>query len=95
MKKFYPLLFLSFFILTKTQGQMVLPGFLSTNGPVNTILKEGNVVYIGGQFTHVGQNLPYGVALDELTGSVYTSFVKPNGIVRTAVPDGNGGWYIG
>jgi gliding motility-associated-like protein len=66
-----------------------------TDLTVNTIVREGNMVYLGGNFTYVGPNEPNGSAVDLATGQVYIDFVNPNGTVHTSAPDGAGGWYIG
>lgn len=65
-----------------------------TNGQVSAIARDGNKLYLGGTFTHVGPNIPFGTALDIVTGAPDQKFAKPNGNVIASVPDGQGGWYI-
>jgi hypothetical protein len=65
------------------------------NGNVNAIVTSGNTVYIGGSFSYVGPEEPYGAKLDTITGQPDFSFPNPNGNVLSSVSDGNGGWYIG
>ena len=66
-----------------------------TNGTVSAIVRDGGTVYIGGSFTYVGPNNPYGSALDAGTGAPDLRSARPNGTVNAAVSDGAGGWYIG
>jgi hypothetical protein len=66
-----------------------------TNGTVSAVLRAGNTLYLGGSFTAVGPNIPYGSALDASTGAPDLRYARPNGVVQVAVPDGAGGWYIG
>ena len=66
-----------------------------TDGSVFTIVRDGGTVYIGGSFTQVGPNDPYGTTLDVGTGVPDPRSAVPNGTVYVAVPDGAGGWYIG
>jgi hypothetical protein len=68
-----------------------------TNGAVNAIVHDSNTntIYIGGVFTFVGPNTPYGTTVDLVSGQPNTDFVKPNGAIYTSFPDGNGGWHVG
>ena len=66
-----------------------------TNGTVQAVRQVGNRIYVGGSFTQAGPNTGFGVALDPSTGVWAQAFPKINGIVLTAVPDGEGGVYIG
>jgi IPT/TIG domain len=66
-----------------------------TDGTVRSILPAGDVTYIGGSFSHIGPVTAYGVPLEASSGSPLSEFPEVNGPVRTAVPDGAGGWYIG
>jgi hypothetical protein len=66
-----------------------------TNGTVHAVRQVGNRIYVGGSFTQAGPNTGFGVALDPSTGVWAPAFPKINGTVLVAVPDGNGGFYIG
>ncbi|MGH9008268.1 MAG: hypothetical protein ACRDYF_00295, partial [Acidimicrobiia bacterium] len=66
-----------------------------TNGTVHAVRQVGNRIYVGGSFTQAGPNTGFGVALDPSTGVWAPAFPKINGIVLVAVPDGDGGFYIG
>ncbi len=83
----------------KVQGQdpELNENFWQTDGEVYAIAQDeaNGIVYIGGDFRHVGPPEPHGASIGQATGAVDFSFVNPNGAVWTSVPDGNGGWYIG
>jgi hypothetical protein len=66
-----------------------------TNGVVYAVSQVGSRVYVGGAFTQAGPNTGFGVALDPATGAWSPAFPKINGTVLVAVPDGNGGFYVG
>ena len=66
-----------------------------TNGTVETIVRSGNTIYLGGAFTRVGPRTGGGAALDVVTGFADPAFPDVDGIVDTVAPDGSGGWYIG
>lgn len=78
-------------------GPILAEHFWGTDGPVHAIVQDtvANRIYIGGEFTVVGPNEPYGSLLDATTAEVSTSFPNPDGAVHAVVGDGNGGWYIG
>ncbi len=66
-----------------------------TDGSVSSMVQSGNTLYVGGNFSHVGPNTPYGCAVDAISGAPNTAFARPNDVVYAVVADGNGGWYIG
>jgi hypothetical protein len=70
------------------------PGF---DGPIYAIAKIGCTLYVGGNFSSVGDAYAYGISLDSLTGKAPDGFTyeEINDYVYAAVSDGNGGWYIG
>jgi hypothetical protein len=65
------------------------------NGTVSAIVRTVDTTYLGGAFTMIGPNRPYGVPLDLTSGLPVATYPKPNGAVRCCAPDGAGGWYIG
>lgn len=89
---------LSFLMLplsVSAQSNKPLPQFWSTNGTVNAIQRVDNTIYIGGSFTRVGPVNPFGTGISIASGQVDQRFLKPNGLVRSVIADGAGGWYIG
>jgi hypothetical protein len=66
-----------------------------TDGIVNAIVKHGNTIYLGGDFTSVGPYTGSGVSLDRTTASLQGSSLRIDGSVRISVSDGAGGWFIG
>lgn len=65
-----------------------------TDGRVYSILRLGERIYLGGSFTQVGPNTGFGLSIDSATGQRQGG-PKVNGEIRVAVPDGQGGWFIG
>ena len=65
------------------------------DGAVRVVVTTGTTTYIGGDFTNVGPNTGQGVSFVRSTGSLQLPYLKINGKVRAAAPDGSGGWYIG
>jgi hypothetical protein len=66
-----------------------------TDGEVNTFIKDSNTIYVGGRFAYIGQNTGHGVFIDSVTGHRYTNFPRVENKIMAAIPDGNGGVYIG
>jgi hypothetical protein len=65
-----------------------------TNGRVSDIKVVGNRVYIAGGFDYLGRTTGYGVRVTTTGGALAVS-PRVDGIVRAAIPDGSGGWYLG
>ncbi|NHB68467.1 InlB B-repeat-containing protein [Perlabentimonas gracilis] len=65
------------------------------NTSVGHIVSDDTYTYIGGDFTYIGPKTRGGTTVNINTGLVATDLPEVNGFVRIAVPDGNGGWYIG
>ncbi len=65
------------------------------NNAVRALEKAGTTVFAGGDFTYPNGDGPYLSQMDKTTLITDWTFVKPNGLVNCAVPDGAGGWYIG
>ena len=70
-------------------------------GPVSAIVESNGVTYFGGSFTSVGAATGAGARVDVTTGAVDRAFpyvgVEGAGTatINAAVPDGEGGYYIG
>jgi hypothetical protein len=70
------------------------PSWWGTNGRVVDIKVVGSRVYLAGGFDYIGPTTGYGVAVNPATGARLAG-PKVDGVVRAAVPDGSGGWYLG
>ena len=71
------------------------PAWWGTNGRVMEILPVGNRIYLAGGFDYVGPATGYGVGVDAAAGAKLPGAPVVDGVVRAAVADGQGGWYIG
>jgi hypothetical protein len=60
---------------------------------VESMDEEDGTIYIGGNFSKVGKWASMGALIDLETGDADDNFPDLNTTVRTAVKDGNGGWY--
>jgi hypothetical protein len=89
----FVLCFLGFRLLAS--GQELDTTMWVTDEAVHAIVKNGNTLYLGGNFSYVGPSTGNGVLLDKLNGSVLESrFPRVEGIISSAVTDGKGGWFI-
>ncbi len=69
--------------------------FFVANGQVNAVMRDGNHVYIGGEFDYVGPATGAATLADKQSAGVDFSFPRIDGEVYAAVSDGQGGWYLG
>ncbi|CAA9271010.1 MAG: hypothetical protein AVDCRST_MAG56-3056 [uncultured Cytophagales bacterium] len=66
------------------------------DNPVITVTRGGNTIYLGGQFSSIGPPTGNGATLNAQNGTLPAVLpAKIVGTVRTSVPDGKGGWYVG
>ncbi|MBK9417981.1 MAG: delta-60 repeat domain-containing protein [Flavobacteriales bacterium] len=78
-------------------GQTVNPIPIGTNGIIYDTAIDDGIMYIGGQFSGVGNEVG---GLAHFTDPAATDvpdpgFPRTNAPVRVAIPDGNGGWFLG
>lgn len=69
-----------------------------TNGNVYSVARQGDTVYIGGDFTRVGQNFGQLIVAKNETSGTSLDYEFPRfrgGSVYAVAPDGGGGWYVG
>ncbi|HEX5016949.1 MAG TPA: hypothetical protein VFX15_05130, partial [Actinomycetes bacterium] len=64
-------------------------------GVVYTTLQYGDRIYIGGEFDFAGRWSGAGQVVDADGGRVLSPALRIVGQVNAAVPDGQGGWFIG
>ncbi len=72
------------------QAQDIDQNMWGTNGRVIAIVREGGVVYIGGNFSSVYRVTGGGVQVDAGSGALPAIFPKVNGTVRAVASDGVG-----
>ena len=68
-----------------------------TNGQVHAVVPTASAIYIGGEFTSIGPRTGPGVGIDASTATSTGLSQVAGGrqVVRTVVPDGSGGFYVG
>lgn len=71
------------------------PAHWLPDGPVHAIVRQGDRLYVGGDFTRFGPPSGSGVVVDGVTGERAPAFPQIVGTVSAAAPDGAGGWYVG
>lgn len=59
------------------------------------VAREGNTIYLGGNFRFIGPSSGGGVPCDFVTGEPRTGFPAVVGRVNAVVGDGHGGWFLG
>jgi hypothetical protein len=70
-------------------------GAWTTNGYVECMATDGNVVYIGGGFSRVGPNTGTGAVFNAGSDTPLSPFLRINRDVNCSAADGSGGWFIG
>jgi trimeric autotransporter adhesin len=77
------------------RAQLVDPFFWMLDGAAYSSRVNGNKLYVGGQFQHVGPYTGGFVAIDSTSGTELAGWPRVNGGGPSAiVSDGAGGWYI-
>ncbi len=66
-----------------------------TNGSVNSVVRSGQTIYLGGLFDRIGPASGGGVPFNLSSGSAAASFPQVAGAVYAVASDAAGGWYIG
>jgi hypothetical protein len=67
-----------------------------TNGRVNDIKVVGGRVYLAGGFDYIGRTTGYAATVTSAAGALgVVPMPVVDGVVRAAVPDGAGGWFMG
>src|SRR4051812_42103397 len=82
------------FLIKLSFAQVVDKSPWIPNGQVYSIVKQGDIVYVGGSFDKVGRNIPYGAVLDGATGVPDYKTSTPDGPVTSSISDNAGGFFI-
>ncbi len=90
-----PLPFISHVQEVEAQPNAPRPDGCVTDGEVFAVATSPTATYIGGDFSHVGPRTGHGVSINADTGELSRVLPFVNDDVRTAIPDGAGGFYIG
>jgi hypothetical protein len=69
--------------------------FQVANGTVYSTARDGNTIYLCGDFTQFGPPIGSVAAIDGTSGAVLKPWARVDGTIRAVIPDGSGGWYIG
>jgi trimeric autotransporter adhesin len=69
--------------------------FWRSDGPVNAIATQGNLAYVGGDFTYVGPGTGPAGVVSPANGSLIAAFPDTSGSILTVISDGQGGHYVG
>ena len=81
---------------TPTYGTERLPSPSPYSARVWTTATNGNVAYVGGEFTSLAPTTALAGAIDGQSGAPQPGFPKvDSGEVKVTTPDGKGGWYVG
>ena len=96
MKKQFILLLCIFFVFCfNSKAQEIDANLDRPDGVVNSIVREGNLLFVGGQFNHFGKRTG-GAGLTSLSNnSVIEKLPNIVGQVFAVASDNKGGWFIG
>jgi hypothetical protein len=81
---------------TPTYGTEHLPSPSAFSARVWSTVTNGNVAYVGGEFTSLAPTTAGAGAVDGQSGAPQSGFPKvDSGQVNVAAPDGRNGWFVG
>src|SRR6478736_3213441 len=91
--------FIFFFIFSFSQiiafSQTIDTSAWTTNGAVKSVVKNGNTIYMGGEFSYIGLNTGSAAPVNKNTGKPVEKYPKVDGEVKCIVEDGQGGYFLG
>lgn len=83
------------FVSPTVRAQELDTRLWGVNGPVRSMARSGQTLYLAGDFSAIGPSTGGGVAIDRGSAALDSRFPHVAGRVTAAVPDGHGGWFIG
>lgn len=84
------------FVHICANAQVFDASFQIPNGPVKSLAQSGNSLYIGGNFSYIGDASGSGIPLDTITGvAKFPNFPKVDGPIYVVAAEKSGGYYIG
>ncbi|MCZ8217126.1 MAG: hypothetical protein O9262_12855, partial [Cyclobacteriaceae bacterium] len=98
LRKLHPILLLLPLLCVgaklQLSAQQLLPNTWVPNGPVNAITRQGDIVYVGGAFTHVGLPIAQGAIFDRNSGEALPPAASLVEDVTHSISDGQGGFFL-
>lgn len=92
MKKYF--LFPALLFALSAKSQAIDTSLWVPNNIVTVMSRQGDMIYMAGGFVSWGLNRPFAAVVDSASGAVNPGFPRPNGVVLSTEPDGNGGYFI-
>ena len=81
--------------LSAGRAQQLDPDQWGANGTVSAMAASGDTVFLGGDFSLIGPVSGGGGELSLRDGRPTPNFPRVTGTIRAALPDGQGGWFVG
>ncbi|MEW6161665.1 MAG: hypothetical protein AB1813_29900, partial [Verrucomicrobiota bacterium] len=75
--------------------EMPRPDYWVPNSTVSAIAVVDDLVFVGGWFEDWRPDAPRCDLFDNISGARESSFPQIDGAVYAAIPDGDGGWFLG
>ena len=79
----------------RAMSQVPDPDLWTTDGNVYAVVKDGNTVFVGGDYGFLGPRTGGGAPVRTDTGQPIRSLPWIQGSIYCALPDGSGGWFVG
>lgn len=82
-------------IIPRVISDQIKRNFPCVDGSIYSVSVFNDIAYLAGRFTTVGHCRGHGVVFNGITAHSENSNAQINNEVKIAIPDENGGWYIG
>jgi len=73
----------------------IINGALNANNLVYALTSKKDSVFVGGAFSELGLRTNYLSTINSGSKTANQTIPTANGVVRSIIPDGSGGWYVG